>query len=96
MADIKVDPDKLDALARDLGRLRAEFAGLKDRVADYEAAVGHRKLADELESTATNWSKKRDKLLEDLDELAAMATDAAAHYRDLDSRMATAISQGPA
>jgi hypothetical protein len=91
MADIKVDPDKLDALAAELRRLRDEFVRLPKRVDEYEDFVGHKKLAEELRSTADNWSKKRDKLIEHLDALAAMATDAAEHYRCLDTTMATQI-----
>ena len=98
MADIKVDPDKLDALAGELRRLRDEFAGLRQRVDDYEDFLGHKKLAEELRSTADNWSKKRDKLIAHLDALATMATDAATHYRGLDATMAAQISaaSGPA
>ena len=98
MADIKVDPDKLEALAGELLRLRNEFAGLRQRVDDYEDFLGHKKLAEELRSTADNWSKKRDKLIEHLDALSAMATQAAEHYRGLDTTMATQIrsASGPA
>ena len=97
MADIKVDPEKLDALARELTRLRNEFAGLRQRVDQYEEFLGHKKLAEELRSTADNWSKKRDKLIEHLDGLAGMATQAAQHYRGLDATMATQIraASGP-
>jgi uncharacterized coiled-coil DUF342 family protein len=98
MADIKVDPDKLDALAAELTRLRHEFAGLRQRVDDYDDFLGHKKLAEELRSTADNWSKKRDKLIAELDALAGMATQAANHYRTLDTTMATQIraASGPA
>ena len=98
MADIKVDPDKLDALAAELKRLRDEFAGLRQRVDDYDDFLGHKKLAEELRSTADNWSKKRDKLIEHLDALSSMATQAAADYRGLDTAMATQIraASGPA
>jgi uncharacterized protein YukE len=97
MADIKVDPDTLDALARELTRLRNEFAGLRQRVDQYEDFLGHKKLAEELRSTADNWSKKRDRLVEHLDGLAGMATQAAQHYRGLDAAMATQIraASGP-
>jgi uncharacterized protein YukE len=97
MADIKVDPDKLDALAAELTRLRHEFAGLRQRVDDYECFLGHKKLAEELHSTADNWSKKREKLIEHLDGLAGLATQAANHYRNLDATMATTIraASGP-
>jgi hypothetical protein len=91
MADIKVDPDKLDALAAELLKLRNELAGLEKRVDDYDDFLGHKKLAEELRSTADNWSKKRDKLIEDLGALSDMATDAAKHYRCLDTTMATQI-----
>jgi chromosome segregation ATPase len=91
MAEIKVDPDKLELLARELTGLRAEFAGLEERVEDYEPAVGHRKLADELHATATNWSKKRTQLLADLEELAHLAEHAAQHYRCLDAEVAASI-----
>jgi uncharacterized protein YukE len=97
MADIKVDPETFDALARELTRLRNEFAGLRQRVDQYEDFLGHKKLAEELRSTADNWSKKRDKLIEHLDGLAGMATQAAQHYRGLDATMATQIraASGP-
>ena len=98
MADIKVDPDKLDALAGELLRLKNEFAGLRQRVDDYDEFLGHKKLAEELRSTADNWSKKRDKLIAHLEALSGMATQAAAHYRGLDTSMATQIraASGPA
>jgi uncharacterized protein YukE len=97
MPEIKVDPDKLDALAAELTRLRNEFAGLRQRVDDYEVFLGHKKLAEELRSTADNWSKKREKLIEHLDGLAGLATQAANHYRGLDATMATRIraASGP-
>ena len=89
--EIRVDPEKLEALAGELGRLRDEFASLRERVDQYEDFLGHKKLAEELRSTADNWSKKRDKLIEHLDGLAGMATQAAQHYRGLDAAMATQI-----
>ena len=97
MADIKVDPDKLDALAAELTRLRDEFAGLHERVEQYEGFLGHKKLAEELHSTADNWSKKRDKLIEHLDDLAGMATQAATYYRDREAGITTTIraASGP-
>lgn len=97
MRDIKVDPDTLDALARQLNGLRDEFAGLRHRVDQYEDFLGHKKLAEELRSTADNWSKKRDKLIEHFTGLAGLATQAAQHYRGLDATMATQIraASGP-
>jgi hypothetical protein len=97
MADIKVDPDKLDALAAELRRLRDQFANLERDAEEYDDFVGHKGLAEELRSTANNWSKKRDKLIENLEALATMADDAAEHYRCLDSAMATQIrsASGP-
>lgn len=95
--DIKVDPDKLDALALRLNGLRDEFAGLRDRVDQYEDFLGHKKLAEELRSTADNWSKKREKLVDHLTGLAVLAAQAAQHYRGLDATMATQIraASGP-
>jgi hypothetical protein len=97
MADIKVDPETFDALARELTRLRDEFARLHGRVDEYEDFLGHKKLAEELRSTADNWSKKREKLIEHLTGLAGLATQAAQHYRGLDATMATQIraASGP-
>jgi hypothetical protein len=91
MAEIKVDPEKLDALARELDSLRNEFAGLRERVDQYEDFLGDKKLAEELRSTADNWSKKRAKLIDHLTGLSGMATQAAQHYRGLDATMATQI-----
>jgi len=99
MADavIKVDPDKLDALAAELTRLRNEFAGLSERVDQYEDFLGHKKLAEELRSTADNWSKKRDKLIEHLDALAGLATEAAHTYRNREAGIVTELraASGP-
>lgn len=97
MPQIRVDPEKFDALARELSSLRDEFAGLRERVDQYEDFLGDKKLAEELRSTADNWSKKRQKLIEHFDELAVMASQAAQHYRGLDAAMATQIraASGP-
>jgi hypothetical protein len=50
-----------------------------------------------LRSTADNWSKKRDKLIEHLDGLAGMATQAAQHYREHEATRVTEIraASGP-
>jgi hypothetical protein len=97
MPEIKVDPDVLDALARELFRLRDQFANLEKDAEEYDEFVGHKGLAEELRSTANNWSKKRDKLIENLGVLATTALEVAEHYRCLDTTMATQIraASGP-
>ena len=77
-------------------RLRNEFAGLRERVDQYEDFLGHKKLAEELRSTADNWSKKRDKLIERLDSLALAAEGGLllALRANLDGPLARPLDEG--
>jgi hypothetical protein len=88
---IRVDPSRLDDLARELRLLRSEFTSLEDRVEDYEAAVGHRRVADRLEALATNWSDARGRVLERLEALATACEQVATHYRQQEAQIAAAI-----
>jgi hypothetical protein len=89
--DIRVDPDALEELARQLARLKDEFEGQEALMEDYEATAGHRKVADKLEDFADNWSDKRGKVLEQLGQLAAMAVGAASFYREREAGLAAQI-----
>lgn len=88
MATIRVDPDRIEALARDLRGLRADFDSLEGRVDDYQAAVGHRRVVDELEELASNWSDSRDDILRRLEDLAAACEQVARTYRDQEAHLA--------
>jgi hypothetical protein len=85
--DIRLDPDRLDELACELRALRSEFDSLEERVEDYEAAVGHRRVADRLESLAGNWSDARKDVLERLEGLARVCQQVAKKYRDQEAAL---------
>ncbi|MEW6477208.1 MAG: hypothetical protein AB1679_33565 [Actinomycetota bacterium] len=88
MATIRVDPDRLDVLARELRGLHREFSSLEGRVDDYHAAVGHHQVADSLEELAGNWSHDRDDILGRLEALANACEAVARTYRDQEAHLA--------
>ena len=95
MTRIQVETTKLEQLSRDLNLLRFEFEGIGDRVEDYREAVGRPgKLADALDDVATNWSKKRGKIVEALLAFSETALHAARHYEEHDRQMAAGLQGG--
>jgi hypothetical protein len=93
MAIIRVDPNRIDDLARELRGLHSEFNSLERRVDDYERAVGHRRVVDELEELASNWSDARDDILGRLEALAAACEQVARTYRDQEAHLARQAQQ---
>jgi len=85
---IRVDPDRIDDLARELRGLRDEFASLECRVDDYEQAVGHRRVADQLDELASNWSDARGEIVGRLESLAAACAQVAKTYREQEAHLA--------
>ncbi|MGH8998925.1 MAG: hypothetical protein ACRDY7_05985 [Acidimicrobiia bacterium] len=87
MVTIRIDPDRLEQMARDLRLLHGEFESLEQRVEDHEATVGHHRVVDALDELAGNWSDDRGTILERIQALADNAQRLADHYRNQDTSM---------
>jgi hypothetical protein len=95
MTRIQVETAKLEQLSRDLNLLRFEFEGIGDRVEDYRDAIGRSgRLADALDDVATNWSKKRGKIVDALQAFSDTALGAARHYEEHERQMAAGFQGG--
>lgn len=88
MADIRVDPAALEALAQRLAYLAAQFEGLGDLMEDFERASGSKEVTRRLEDFADNWSDKRPKVVQQLQKLAGIAAGAACYYREREAALA--------
>ena len=91
MATIRVDPNRIEDLARELRGLHAKFNSLEARVDDYHAAVGHHQVADSLEELAGNWSHDRDDILGRLKALATACEAVARTYRDQEAHLVSGM-----
>ncbi|MGH9247018.1 MAG: hypothetical protein ACRD29_22405 [Acidimicrobiales bacterium] len=91
-----VDYRALDEMAGQLMGLTCEFDGLEDVVEGYQAAVGHDRLADRLDSFASNWSDERRKMKESMEAVAGYADAAADAYRDTEGQLCDAFEQADA
>ena len=92
----RVDYDQLADHGAQLGALRDEFRGIEDNTSSYEWALGHGGVTDKLGTFASNWSDKRDELAEGLDGISQCATGAADGYCQVDTDLATNISEATA
>jgi len=93
VATIRVDPNRIEDLARELRGLHSEFNSLEGLVDDYQAAVGHHRVVNELEELASNWSDSRDDILRRLEALAAACDQVARTYRDQEAHLARQAQQ---
>ena len=96
MATIRVDPNRIDDLAKELRGLRDEFASLECRVDDYQSAVGHPRVAGQLDDLASNWSDARREIVQRLESLAAACTQVAQTYRDQEAHLVSGMQPGSA
>jgi hypothetical protein len=93
MADhIKIDTSTLDQTAAELKRLHDDFNGSTGMTDHYSGYMGSGEVADAMHSFATDWSKKRDTLVTDLDTLAQIADAASKAWDGLDKDLAKALT----
>ena len=78
---IKIDIPALRDMAGRLAGLKEEFEGMKEMANHYHALFGNAEVADQFGKFATNWSEARDKLCEQLTQVAGYAAGAADHYQ---------------
>ena len=96
MSRIVADADELDALARELGRLKREIETIGARLAGYESAgLGPERVRRAVDRVASNWSDAREKLLDELEAISGLVAGAACAYRETDDRLAGGFGNGP-
>lgn len=93
---IRVDVLELLYLAGRLRGLQEEFDSLQDVLKGYESAVGSARIADRLESFATNWSDRRKEVGRRIDNVAGYAARAAEAYGGLEEELSTYIDEASA
>lgn len=90
---IKVDIPALKDMAGRLTGLKEEFEGMKDMAEHYHALLGSKEVADQFGKFATNWSEAREKLCEQLTQVAGYAAGAAEHYQAREEALVN-VTQG--
>jgi hypothetical protein len=78
---IRVDIEGLDQLAHDLNAIQQKLDGLGRGLGDYDAAIGAIGVRARLAEVAGNWSNARQRINQQMGQLAEMAASAAATYR---------------
>lgn len=94
MAEIRVDPAELAALASSLQGVRAGISAAPQLMAEGTACLGDHRLAAALHDVIANWSGERARLDELLAKIAAGAQEAAIAYARVDAAVAGACG-GP-
>jgi hypothetical protein len=91
---IRVDIPALRDMASRLAGLRDEFQNMGGMASHYHDAVGHKDVAHELGEFATNWSDAREKLLEQLNQVAGYAMLAVEAYEATEVAISEATGGG--
>lgn len=93
---IRVDIDGLAELAKALRGIQQELDNLGHDFGRYEAAIGAPRVKAKLSEVAGNWSTARQRIGQDLGQLASMADVAAATYRATEDTISQAAGgSGP-
>ena len=93
MSSLEVDFDDLEALGRRLRALRDGFNTMGQNFALYHEAIGSKKVNDRLAEVAGNWTKHRQRIGTEIEEVAGMAEGAAARYRENESHVSDSFQQ---
>lgn len=88
---LKCDLRDLEAAAASLTSLVGELRGAGDLADDARSAVGHARLSGKLDHFADGWKVRRQDLVEDLQHLEKMTTQAVRTYREVDAQLASAF-----
>lgn len=87
MADFRVDPDELDALAAELRRRRERLAEAREELATNAAKVSGRWAGEARErfvAAQGAWQRDQEGQEDALERAAGVAVEAAAAYREVD------------
>jgi hypothetical protein len=90
---LKVDIGRIQSAADDVQTLHDRFANANQYLDGYRDALGHKGLADAMDSFSGDWKIHRDQLANRLQKLATDSQDAVDAYTGADSDLAKAISQ---
>ncbi|PWI45974.1 hypothetical protein CK485_02200 [Streptomyces sp. ICBB 8177] len=74
-----------------MATLRSDFEHGSDLVNSFSGYLGSGELSDALGDFSTDWSKKRDELCKNLQDLGTCVTKAAETYDGVDSHLASAL-----
>ncbi|ACU73480.1 hypothetical protein Caci_4619 [Catenulispora acidiphila DSM 44928] len=88
---IAINTGTLRDIGTQLGRLRDEFSHSTDITGAAAGEMGSGDVAGALNNFASDWSKKRDSLTQNLDTLSTTATQSAEHWDGLDADLAKSL-----
>ena len=95
MSRIVADADELDALARELSRLKREIETIGARLAGYESAgLGPERVRRAVDRAASNWSDAREKLTAELEAISGLVAGAACAYRETEHNLVGGFGNG--
>jgi len=95
MTTLRVDPEAISALGRDLRVLAGVLAGLEALDGGEVVDLGHRSVAGALDELLGNWSLVRRQLAQSLDDLGAVAGQAGAAYLEVEGGIVESLGCRP-
>lgn len=95
MTDLQVPIDDLREAGASLHVVGSELAaaGAASRE-DFREIVGHDTLARRLDSFAGNWDKRRNEMIDSVEQLGEIATVAAETFEELETEFVKALQEG--
>jgi len=91
MADLRLDTDELKETGAALKLLAVELREAQDIVEEYASAVGHRRLADQLDEMQGSWDDRRNDLRDSIDGLGDIVEEAGAAFDDIERHLVAAL-----
>lgn len=86
-SSLNIDGAGLDALLRDLDRVRADFETADSSARLTAEACGHARLADAVTSFATNWDDRRAQLARQITELGEALSTIDETFSEIDGEL---------
>ena len=88
---ISVSIDTIASLASSLGTLHSDFVGVPETATDLSSTLGAREVRDALDEFSNNWKTRRGRLLESIDAVKTMSSEAGTSFAKVDLELANEI-----
>jgi hypothetical protein len=90
--DLQVDLAGLTQFAGRLDRIRSALESAQDHLRGHDAALGHERVASEVNRFEDRWRDGRDKIEANAETLSTMVTESVGAYREADQDLADSLT----